>query len=221
VLWLLIRIGMPPEPVNEGVIRTLDLPGLLYLGIGASLAYAALDQGDRLDWLGSGVITGLFAGAAVCLVAFVWREATTATPFFNFGFVRRGNLPLLAALLVLFRFEVLATALVVPQFLTIVQGYRALEVGDALIWIALPQFVFAPLVAQTLRHIDARYVMMVGFATIGVACLLVANGMTRDWVSGDFVPSQLVQALGQSCALTGFISCRPSVCLALSLASGS
>ena len=204
-MLVLVRFGMPREPVNTALLRDFDLPGVLYLGAGASLAYAALDQGDRLGWTGSGLIVGLLAGAAVLIAAFAWRELTTPRPFFNLGFAASGNLPKLALILILYRFLVLATALVVPQFLTVVQGYRALEVGDALIWIALPQVLLAPMVALSLRVVDPRIVMAAGFAAIGAACLLVANGLTRDWVSANFVPSQLLQALGQSCALTAFV----------------
>lgn len=205
LLLSLISLGMPREAANRTFLDKADWPGMLYLGVGASLGYAALDQGDRLDWLGSGLITGLFAGATLLIAMFVLRELTTPAPFFHFGFAARGNLPLLAALLVLFRFLVLATALIVPQFLTIVQGYRALEAGDALLWIALPQLLLAPMVALILHHFDTRLVMSIGFAAIGFACLMVANGLTHDWVSADFVPSQLVQALGQSFGLTAFI----------------
>lgn len=205
IMLVLVRLGMPREPINTAAVRTADLPGIVYLGVGASLAYAALDQGDRLDWFGSGLIVGLAAAAAVLIAAFVVRELTTPHPFFDLAVAAAGNMPKLALILVLFRFQVLATALIIPQFLTIVQGYRALDVGDALLWIAVPQFVLAPLAAVFLRRFDARCGMAIGFAGIGAACLIVANGLTHDWVSADFVPSQLVQAFGQSFGLTAFV----------------
>jgi DHA2 family multidrug resistance protein len=205
LMLAMILVAIPREPVNFGLARGFDIPGILCLGAGASLAYAALDQGDRLDWLHSGLVVGLLAAAAVLLAAFVHRELTTEKPFFDLRFAASGNLPKLIGLLIVYRFLVLATAYVVPQFLVVVQGYRALEVGDALLWIAAPQLLFAPLVALALQRVDARYVISAGFALIALACLLVGQGLTRDWASGDFVPSQLIQALGQSCALTGFV----------------
>jgi DHA2 family multidrug resistance protein len=204
MLWL-VRVGMPREAVNVPAIAHADFPGIAFLGVGASLLYAALDQGDRLDWLGSGLITGLFAGGGLLIACFIVHEATTANPFFHFGVFRAGNMPKLAAILVLYRFALLATAFVVPQYLVVVQGYRALEVGDALLWIALPQFVLAPVIALLLRRFDARLLIAIGLAAIGIACVMVAHGLTRDWVSADFIPSQLIQALGQSFGLTAFI----------------
>ena len=48
----------------------------------------------------------------------------------------------IAALLVLvsfLRLTILSTAYVIPQFLQTVRGFRALEVGETLVWIAAPQ----------------------------------------------------------------------------------
>jgi DHA2 family multidrug resistance protein len=54
-----------------------------------------------------------------------------------------------------------------------VQGLCALQISDALYWIALPQFVLVPLVALLLRWIDAR------FAMISVGSWL-NTGLTHD-----------------------------------------
>ena len=39
---------------------------------------------------------------------------------------------------------------------------------------------------------------------IGVACLMATN-LTSDWATGDFLASQILQALGQSFALTALV----------------
>ena len=74
----------------------------------------------------------------------------------------------------------------------------------ALVWIALPQFVLAPIAATMLRFIDARLLTAVGFALIGVACFMAAQ-VTDQWIGDDFLPSQIVQVLGQSIGLTSLV----------------
>ncbi len=44
-----------------------------------------------------------------------------------------------------------------------------------------------------------------GFVLIAIACLIVAHGLTSVWGSDQFLPSQLLQAVGQSLALSGVI----------------
>jgi DHA2 family multidrug resistance protein len=65
-----------------------------------------------------------------------------------------------------------------------------------LLWIALPQFLLAPIAATILRFVDARFMMALGFALVGCACFM-AGELTNQW-AGDVLPSQIVQAVAQS-----------------------
>ena len=103
------------------------------------------------------------------------------------------------------RLTILATAFLIPLYLGSVRGFRALEVGHTLVWIAAPQLILCPLSALMLRRTDARLVASIGFVFISVACLMVAFTITPGWGSLQFLPSQLLQAVGQSFALSGVI----------------
>jgi MFS transporter, DHA2 family, multidrug resistance protein len=204
LMLLCIHFGMPRQPINRGLLKTADWWGILYASLGLSTLYAALDQGNRLDWLNSGLINGLLLGGTVLLIAFVVQELTSARPWINLRFAVSGDFPLLAFYVAFFRFVLLSTSYIIPQFLTTIQNYRALEVGGALKWIALPQFLVSPVIATVLRFVDARVMMAVGFALVGCACFM-AGQLTHDWATDDFLPSQLVQAVGQCVALTSVL----------------
>jgi DHA2 family multidrug resistance protein len=103
-----------------------------------------------------------------------------------------------------FRFIILSTAYIIPNYLQTVQNYRELQVGAVLLWIALPQIVIVLPLGALLRRVDARWVLAFGAALIGVACLM-ATDLTSQWATVDFLPSQILQALGQSFALTALI----------------
>jgi MFS transporter, DHA2 family, multidrug resistance protein len=104
----------------------------------------------------------------------------------------------------LFRFIILSTSYIIPQYLGAIQNYRALETSGVLLWIALPQFVVAPVMATILRFVDARVPMAFGFAMVGWACFM-AGQLTHDWATRDFLLSQLLQAVGQTFALTSVV----------------
>jgi DHA2 family multidrug resistance protein len=108
-------------------------------------------------------------------------------------------------LIAFLRLTILATAYLIPLYLGSVRGFRALEVGDTLIWVAAPQIVLCPLAGLMLRRTDARLVAAIGFIFISVACLMVAYTLTPIWGSAQFLPSSLLQAAGQSFALSGVI----------------
>ena len=204
LMLICILVGMPRQPINRALLKTADWAGMLYASVGFSVLYAGLDQGNRLDWLNSGLINALLLGGTLLLVVFVIHELTYRRPWINLRFAARGNMPLLLFFISFFRFVILSTSYIIPQYLTTVQNYRAIEIGGALKWVALPQFLSAPAVATILRFVDARLMMALGFTLVGCACFM-AGQLTHDWVSEDFLPSQLLQAVGQSFGLTSLV----------------
>jgi MFS transporter, DHA2 family, multidrug resistance protein len=205
LMFVCISFGVPRESVNTGLMRNLDWPGLAYAMIGFGLLYAALDQGNRLDWVGNGLVNGLLLSGGLITLAFVWRELTTARPFLNLWRLLRGNLLLLMMVLAGFRFIILSTAYIIPTYLQVVQNFRELQVGAVLLWIALPQLALALPLANLLKKIDGRWILAFGSALIGIACLM-ATDLTSQWATLDFLPSQILQALGQSFALTALLA---------------
>ncbi len=91
-----------------------------------------------------------------------------------------------------------------PTYLQVVQNYRELQVGSVLLWIALPQFAIVLPLGWLLSRVEARWVLAFGAILIGVACLM-GTGLTQDWATDDFLPSQILQAIGQSFALTAVV----------------
>jgi DHA2 family multidrug resistance protein len=195
---------MPRQPVNRDALRTADGWGMFFAAAGFSMLYAALDQGNRLDWLNSGTITGLLLAAGVLIAAFVVQILVTDHPWINPRFLLQRNIALLMTILVLYRFIILSTSYLIPQYLTVIQNFRSLEVGKVLVWIAVPQFVLAPLIARLLRWLDPRLVLAIGLCCVGVACIM-ASQLTKDWATDDFLPSQILQAFGQSAALISLV----------------
>jgi MFS transporter, DHA2 family, multidrug resistance protein len=207
LMFVSVWIGIPRESINTALLRALDWPGLVYAMIGFSLLYAGLDQGNRLDWSASGAVNGLLLSGGIMALAFVARElVVTSRPFLSLRLLVRGNLPYLLLLLLLagFRFIILSTAYIVPNYLQTVQNFRELQVGAVLLWIALPQFVIVYPLAALLQRVDGRWVLAFGTAMIGAACIM-ASELTSQWATEDFLPSQIVQAIGQSFALTALI----------------
>ncbi len=203
LMSLCLRQGIAIKPIT--VRPPADLFGLVAGGTGLALIYAALDQGNRLDWLNSGLVWGLLGSGALVMLAFFVHEARTARPLLNLKVVFGAPMPSQFLLIAFLRLTILSTSYLIPLYLGSVRGYRDLEVGETLIWIAIPQLIFCPLAALMLRRSDARLVCAIGFIFISVACLMVAYNLTPLWGSQQFLPSQLLQAIGQSFALSGVI----------------
>jgi len=199
-----IHFGMPRQAVNRDALRNADFWGMAYAAAGFSMLYAALDQGNRLDWLNSGVICGLLLGGGVLITAFMVQIGVSKHPWINPRFLLRPNIALLTTILVLYRFIILSTSYLIPQYLETIQNFRSLDVGKVLLWIAVPQLLLAPTIAALLRWLDPRVMLAAGIFAVGAACAMAAQ-VTADWATDDFLPSQILQAFGQSAALIAIV----------------
>lgn len=204
-MLLCVHFGIGSQPVDRRAASRADWFGMTSAAVGFSLIYAALDQGNRLDWLNSGLIVALLVGGGVLVLAFFVYEAIATAPWINVRMLAGGYLPILLLLVCEVRFASLGTAYLVPQFLAVVRGFRPPEVGSVLLWIAIPQLIAVPLAAVLLRRVDPRWVAFAGLAMIGAACSITATHLTPQWATGDFLATQLLQALGQTCAISAAI----------------
>jgi DHA2 family multidrug resistance protein len=203
IMSLCLHRGIAAQPITARPPH--DTFGLLAGGWGLALIYAALDQGNRLDWQNSGLVWGLMSAGVLLLAAILIHEARAANPLLDLKVVFGHPLPSQFVLIAFLRLTITSTAFLIPLFLGSVRGFRALETGETLIWIAVPQLIFCPLAALMLRRTDARLVAAIGFIFISVACLMVAYNLTPLWGSYQFLASSFLQSLGQSFALSGVI----------------
>lgn len=205
LMMLCIYFGIPASPPAKRSGEAPSFAGFLYASAGFSLVFAALDQGERLDWWRSGLISALFAGGAVFLLGALVRRLRQANPLIDLPYLRQWNTVLLGVLLMFFRFCLLATVLLIPQSLA-VHGFVAGQIGPAVIWTAMPQIVIACVAALLLlQGLDSRLLMATGFACIAFACLMNAN-LTNAWAAGDYFRTELLMGVGQSFAFVGLVS---------------
>lgn len=204
-MGLCVHFGLPRVAMDRPAARRADWFGMLTLAVGLSMVYAALDQGNRLDWLQSDLVIALLGGGIALLVVFVVHEATSAVPWLDLRLLLGGYLPILLLFVCEVRFAGLSTAFLIPQFLGSVRGFRSPEIGEVLVWIAIPQLLAAPLAVGLMRLFDPRWIAFGGIAMIGSACWITATHLTAQWSKTDFLGTQLLQAMGQTFAISGSI----------------
>jgi DHA2 family multidrug resistance protein len=200
-----IYLAIPNPPKRSGPKPALSWRGFLYGCLGLALIYGALDQGERLDWLNSGVIVGLLAAGVFLLIVTIIRRWLSPNPMVNPIFVATRNTLILGACLFAFRFTMLAIALLIPSLLAVTQNYRPLETGRVMLWLVVPLIVGGLISVQLMRRLDNRWVLALGFAVVAVVCLLNA-GLTSAWADVNFFVPQIVLGLGLALSFTGLVS---------------
>ena len=204
MLWCIYR-GIPPSPPANKRGPAPSFAGFLYGSAGLALLFVALDQGQRVDWWRSGLFNALFFCGVFFLGISIFRRLRSPNPLVDLPFLRRWNTIILGFALILFRFCLLSTIILVPQSLSI-HGFEADQIGPAVIWSAVPLLVLAFLAALLLlQGLDPRWMMTAGFLCIAGAVILNAQ-YTTAWSAADYYRSELLMGVGQSFAFIGLVA---------------
>ena len=204
LMMLCIYRAIPHPPPRTGPKPAISWRGFLYFSLGMSLIYGALDQGERLDWLGSGVIVAMLVTGGFLIIAAIIRRWVSPNPLVNLPYLKYRNTLIVGATLFSFRFVLLAVALLIPAFLGAIQGYRPLETGRVLAWGVVPQLFVGIIAAWLMRWIDNRVILAAGFAIVAVACLMNTQ-LTTAWAGQNFFTSQLVIGIGLSVTFVAMV----------------
>jgi MFS transporter, DHA2 family, multidrug resistance protein len=205
VMMACIYFGIPPAPKPQTKKQPPSFVGFFYLSAGFALLFAALDQGQRLDWWRSGTFTALFVSGVFLLLCALFRRLRGPNFLVDLPYLRQWNTILLGFALFSFRFVLLATIIIIPQTLA-VRGLDAQELGPAVLWTAIFELLLAFIAALLLdRGIDNRLLMAIGFTAVAFACVINAN-FTSAWAPENYFRSELLMGVGQSFAMVGLVS---------------
>jgi MFS transporter, DHA2 family, multidrug resistance protein len=206
VMMICIYFGIPRSPARPKGASAPSFVGFLYLSAGLALMFAALQQGERLDWWRSGVFNALFwSGAFLTLCALIRRlrgpNALVALPY-----LWRWNTVLLGSLLFWFRFTLTGTIILIPQSLAI-HGFEADQIGPAVIWSAVPLLLITFTAGLLmLRKLDPRLLLAAGLTCTAFAVYLNAQ-YTTAWSAANYYRTELLTGVGQSVSLIGLVGC--------------
>ncbi len=143
------------------------------------LITVALDQGVRLDWFNSPLITSSLLVGLALLAIYLLTEWYHPSPFIKLQILGRRNLGLGCTLFFALLVVLMSSALLPANYLGALQDYRPFQMASVGLIVALPQLVLGPVVALLLyqKWVDARVVFALGLCLIALACLA---GLTTD-----------------------------------------
>jgi DHA2 family multidrug resistance protein len=201
VTMLCIYFGVLPADQTERP----SWRGFLYMSVGLSLIYGGLDQGNRLDWLHSGIFVSMMAGGVFLLLAAIVRHFYRPNPLLNLRFLGARNVIIIGLGIFTIRFSLLGSLVVIPSYLGSIAQYRPLQTGAALAWISAPQFVVVWIAAIACVFIPPRILMAAGLATVAVGCWMGSH-LDSSWAGNSFVHSELVIAIGIGVAFVSLVT---------------
>jgi DHA2 family multidrug resistance protein len=206
VMMMCIYFGIPPMLPRKKSGPAPSFVGFLYLSAGLALVFAALQQGQRLDWWRSGEFNAWFWSGTFFLLCALVRRLRAPNPLVALPYLLKWNTILLGCLLFWFRFTLCTTIILVPQSLAI-RGFEADQIGPAITWSALPLIPIAFIAALLLlRKYDPRLLFAIGLTCTASAAWL-SSQYTSVWAAENFYRTELLTGVGQSVAFIGLVGC--------------
>lgn len=204
-MMVCIYYGIPAPQAGKRSSPAPSFAGFLYASAGFAMLYAALDQGERLDWWRSGLFTALFVGGSFFLLCSLVRRLQSPNPLVDLPYLRQWNTLLLGFALILFRFNLLSTILLIPQSLAI-HGFEADQIGPAVLGSAAPLLLTSFIAGLLLlAKFDSRLLMATGFACMAFAACMNAD-ITSAWSASNYYRTELLLGVGQSFAFIGLVA---------------
>lgn len=212
--FIMMGYGIPQDPMRFERLRQMDRIGMFTGCSGMALLVLVLQQGERLNWFNSPLITLMFLASLALLTLFIVNEWYHPLPLFKLQMLSRRNLS--HGLLTLFGLMLLfLSGSALPSgYMAQVEGFRAVQFGPLALTIGLPQLILAPLVAALLniRWVDSRWVLVCGLGLMAFSCFW-GSQLTTAWSRDNFYPIQIMQAFGQPMAVMPILMGATSVVL--------
>lgn len=193
-VWLLVDIDRP----DHSLLRTIDLPGLLYMAVFLGCFEYALDEGPRHDWFADDSVGICLSLAAVAGVLFFHRVLTHAHPIVNLRAFRDRNFTVGSFISAVLGMALYSLVYLTPMFLGQVSGYNPLQIGHVMMVQGVSMLIAAPLVGRFARLIEPRLTMALGLLLVAAGCWR-NSFLTVDWGYDEFFLPQVLRGFGIVC----------------------
>jgi DHA2 family multidrug resistance protein len=197
VMIAMLWYALEPTPPQLQLLRQGDWLGILTMALGLGCLETVLEEGNKDDWFGSPFITRLAVIAVVSLGTFIYVELKRSAPLLHLRLLARRNFGLGTCANFVFGFSMFGWIYLVPQYLSRMQGYSSQQIGGVMVWLGLPQLLLIPFIPKVMQRVDARLLVIVGFALFSGGSLL-AMTMSDDFSGPEFLSSSLVRAVAQA-----------------------
>ena len=188
--------GLEKKEAHWELLKSTDYAGIVTLGLGLGCLQVFLEEGHRKDWLESHLIVGLGSIALVSLITFVILQFSRPNPLINLRILGNRNFGLSSIASLGMGVGLYGSIYLLPLYLAQVQGYNALQIGEVIMWMGIPQLFLIPLVPQLMKVVSPKVLCALGFCLFGAASF-GSGVLNPDFAGPQFNQIQIIRALGQ------------------------
>jgi MFS transporter, DHA2 family, multidrug resistance protein len=197
IMTSMLILGFVPETKKRGDIP-FDFSGFFLLSLALSSLQLMLDRGERLDWFSSNEILLEMAVGAFCFYAFLVHAMTTRHPFLDLRLLKDRNYASSLVFIFLVGVIMFVTLALLPPFMQSLMDYPVMTTGLLLAPRGFGTMLAMLVVGKLLRRMDARPIIMFGFALTAEAMWEMST-FNLDVGFAEIVRTGVVQGIGLGC----------------------
>lgn len=188
--------GLEKKAAHWELLKSTDYMGILTLAVGLGCLQVFLEEGHRKDWLESSLIVSLGSIALLSLITFVIVQLSKPNPLINLGILANRNFGLSSISSLGMGVGLYGSIYLLPLYLAQIQNYNALQIGEVIMWMGVPQLFLIPLVPKLMKYVSPKWLCAVGFGLFGFASFS-SGALNPDFAGSQFNQIQIIRALGQ------------------------
>ncbi|MGE3872426.1 MAG: DHA2 family efflux MFS transporter permease subunit [Parvibaculaceae bacterium] len=163
-----------PEARDLAGLRRLDWLSLICLALALTAFEIALKQAPDDGWT-SGTVLGLFAATVILAAFFIQRALSGDAPVVDIALLGKRNFAAGCVLSFALGAALFGMVYLMPVFLSFVRGHGPLRIGEIMLVTGAAQLLMAPLAVQLEKHVDARWLTILGFTVFALGLGLSAQ----------------------------------------------
>ena len=194
-LVALLFVGLPYRKPRLDLIGEADWLGIIGLALGLGGLTVVLEEGEREQWFSSSTIiwlTVVMVFGFICLFA---GQALAKRPVIRLRLLLDRQFGSVVVMGTVVGMVIYGTSYVIPQFLSLIADYNALQAGKVVMLSGIPSLMMMPLVPLLIRYFDIRLAVGLGLGILALSAYMETD-LTALSTGSGFTDSQLLRGVG-------------------------
>ncbi len=180
---------------DKSLLKRIDFLGISFLACGLLLLLITLEEGSRMDWFKSPLITSSFILTITSFAFFFVREITTKYPVINLKVFIDRNFSIGCINVIIFGITLYVPIFLLPLFLGEIQNLGPLEIGAIVSVMGLSWMATGPIVGLLINKIGGKILIFLGCILIGVGTYLQTQ-ITFEYGFDELFWPQICRGIG-------------------------
>ncbi|WP_349963123.1 DHA2 family efflux MFS transporter permease subunit [Rhizobium sp. ZPR3] len=199
-LLVLLTLGLPAAKMTEELLREADWIGIVGLSVFLGCLTIVLEDGQSQQWFESQFIVMLTVLTLIGLVLLVLGQLYSKRPVIRLDILFQRSFGSVFITALVTGAALYGVAYLIPQFLSNVTGYNALQSGTVVLLSGIPMFLVMPFIPVLVRNLDLRIAIVFGLLCYATSCYIDTT-LTAAADGSDFYISQVLRGFGQAFSL--------------------